>query len=559
MRTLAVESTTMGPEFKSRTRRLQAQRLSKNTVKSERPESPEEFLSLDFSTRCIIAGLQLGKTKVFLRREAFERIESMRSQTYYDASTIIQSNILRYVCRKRFLNLKKATIYLQSVWRMALVTKRKQFMMLIQKTILIQSVWRRAIIRHTVWSCYLEIKNAAITIQRAFKNKYYGTKSAIIIQAWFRGMLQRAAVSRVLISIVKIQALFRGARARFNAIDSSNEENIQVLMRTRMTRMQSFTSAMGHTTPRKLDVKKTPFKVNPNIAVRKTKLYQLIQDENWSEVENILDKHPELAEEVEPSSGELPLHIIARHRGAWSLLVDMILVLYPKALVCRDRMGALPIHHAAAHDNLAALEIVHSAYKDGINEVDSQGRLPIHVAAEFDAVESVKYILAKAPEGAYTMIQSQKATNGGGLPLHVACRNYASIGVITAFLAENFASAKKTDENGDLPLHLLLRCGKSVDQVVVKTLLTCFSAAVTRTDMYGMLPLHIALKSDCKASVINTILVQNPETASVIGPDGHSCLHLAFKHNADDRTILGILNHASEVSYSLLNYNIIFF
>ncbi len=88
-----------------------------------------------------------------------------------------------------------------------------------------------------------------------------------------------------------------------------------------------------------------------------------------------------------------------------------------------------------------------------------------------------------------------------------AGRNHASIGVITALLAENFASAKRTDENGDLPLHLLLRCGEVVDPVVVKTLLTCFSGAVSRTDLNADLPLAIATKCQCSSTVANAILL----------------------------------------------------
>ena len=81
----------------------------------------------------------------------------------------------------------------------------------------------------------------------------------------------------------------------------------------------------------------------------------------------MLDKHPHLAEVTDLRTGELALHKIARHNGAWTLLVDMVLVLFPKALIHRDNMGALPIHHAAAHDNLAALEIIYSAYKEGVH------------------------------------------------------------------------------------------------------------------------------------------------------------------------------------------------
>jgi hypothetical protein len=90
-------------------------------------------------------------------------------------------------------------------------------------------------------------------------------------------------------------------------------------------------------------------------------LFREIQEDNWAMVENIVDKHPELAEASDLKSGELALHKIARHTGAWTLLIDVVHVLFPKGLIHRDNMGALPIHHASAHDNLAALEIVCSA------------------------------------------------------------------------------------------------------------------------------------------------------------------------------------------------------
>jgi hypothetical protein len=58
-----------------------------------RPESEAEFLSLDFASRCAVAGLQLGRTKVFLRREAFDRIEAMRSDKFFSAAATIQKNL----------------------------------------------------------------------------------------------------------------------------------------------------------------------------------------------------------------------------------------------------------------------------------------------------------------------------------------------------------------------------------------------------------------------------------------------------------------------------------
>jgi len=77
--------------------------------------------------------------------------------------------------------------------------------------------------------------------------------------------------------------------------------------------------------------------------------------------------------------------------------------------------------------------------------------------------------------------------------------------------------------------------------------LTCFAAAASRTDKNGDLPLTIAIKSECNQSVVNYLLMQYPDAAKVLDSSGHTNLHLALQHGADDRTMLGLLNHAPEV------------
>lgn len=180
-------------------------------------------------------------------------------------------------------------------------------------------------------------------------------------------------------------------------------------------------------------------------------------------VETLLDKHPQVANIVESTTVELPLQMIAQYASILNLLVNMLLELFPKALIHRNSQRALLIHHATAHDNLAALEIIYSAYKQGINNINCQGRLPIRISAKFDTVNIIKFLLAKAPKGAYTMVHQPPDNSCGGLPLHIACQKYASIGVITALLAEIFSSSKRSNENGYLPLHLILKCREVVE------------------------------------------------------------------------------------------------
>jgi ankyrin repeat protein len=522
---LVVESSVMSPEEQRKRKSRVTTALSLRDKRENdkhgviRPETEEDFLELDFASRCAVAGLQLGRTKVFLRREAFDRIEAMRSDKFYGAAASIQKIFRGKKQREEFLRMKSASVAVQAILRIALAKRRARNL---------QIEIALAAIHH---------RNAARTIQRGYRSfkgrVYVPTEDEIIhavtvIQAKHRGSLARKSVAESRLSMLSYQSLASPVHERAVAPSPRATVVISPPVVQEISRVQ----------PRTLDMN------NPLLF----DLFREIDNENWAMVENILDKNPELAECSDTKTGELALHKIARHNGAWTLLIDMVLVLYPKALIHRDNMGALPIHHAAAHDNLAALEIIFSAYKEGVNENDKMGRLPLHVAANYDAVDAIKFLLSKSPDGAYTMVYRPPAESGGGLPLHIACANHASIGTITALLAENFASAKRADENGDLPLHLLLRCGEVVDPVVVKTLLTCFSGALSRTDMNGDLPLAIAIKFQCRSAVINAILMQYPDAAGVLNGEGHSPLFLAFKHNADDRTIMGLLNHAPDLA-----------
>jgi ankyrin repeat protein len=538
---LVVESSVMTPDDQRRKRKndpTAAMRERRERHNVARPETEEEFLALDFASRCAVAGLQLGRTKVFLRREAFDRIEALRSDKFFNAAATIQKMVRGKMWRDFFIAMRYAAVTIQSIVRMKLCLIRAYDMRMEIASIKIQNCWRRYVSFVFVSEVLLARRYAATMIQRAFR--YHQRRLAVTTEA-----LERA--------ITLIQARARGVSTRRRFHEATRHAFVG---RKSLTPVKP--SPVEEPSPvRERQI--TPVKQPPPETLQPRsstivdgvlllELFREIQNENWAMVENILDKNPELAESPDVKTGELALHKIARHSGAWTLLIDMVLVLYPKALIHRDNMGALPIHHASAHDNLAALEIIYNAYKDGINEVDQMGRLPIHVAATYDAVDAIKFLLAKSPEGAYTMVYRPPADTGGGLPLHIACSNNASIGVITALLAENFASAKRTDENGDLPLHLLLRCGDVVDPVVVKTLLTCFSGALSRTDMHGDLPLSISLKFRCRSAVVNALLMQYPEAAGVLNGDSHSPLFLAFKNNADDRTIMGLLNHAPELA-----------
>ena len=498
-----------------------------------RPETAQEFLSLDFSARCAIAGLQLGRTKVFLRREAFDRIEALRAQKFGKSATAIQK-IVRGRQARAYCEMKMVCVFI--IQRAARHMLARMHMSQMEEMDMAATIIQRCYREHLNHLFYLELDKRLIP-------------AATKIQAVARGANTRMWFFGTLYSVMRLQALVRGclARAYVGRLAAERHQPVSSPLHSFDLRASFERSVSPIHQEETRIVPAEECQAIVEVTSEWSQLQKLVNEENWAAVENALDKHPELAEEMDPSNGEMILHMIARHSNVWTLLVDMVLVLYPKALIHKDAIGALPIHHAAAHDNIAALEIIYSAYKEGVNDVDGSGRQAIHVAAEFDAAEAVKFLLAKAPEGAYTMVHRPTEESGGGLPLHIACRHHSSMSIITSLLAENFSSAKRTDENGDLPLHLLLRNGEVVEQVTVKTLLTCFASAVSRTDKNGDLPLSIAIKHECKPSVVNYLLVQYSDASKLLDGNGHSNLHLAFQHGADDRTMLGLLNHAPEV------------
>ena len=127
-------------------------------------------------------------------------------------------------------------------------------------------------------------------------------------------------------------------------------------------------------------------------------------------------------------------------------------------------------------------------------------------------MNAINFFLEKEPELANAKMKVpilNVSQHGGGIPLHVACRHYSSVHVITALLAENFESAHVRDENGELPLSLILR--RKPDTVVVKTLLAlyppalvCIYFALGFSDSLRIYLLSISLNSSRNISPLKT-------------------------------------------------------
>ena len=83
---VAVSTAAMPPEQRKKRETKKNRRETESSYTTSgisHPETAEEFLLLGFSSRCAIAGLQLGKTKVFL-------IKALRAQKFGKSAVTIQ-------------------------------------------------------------------------------------------------------------------------------------------------------------------------------------------------------------------------------------------------------------------------------------------------------------------------------------------------------------------------------------------------------------------------------------------------------------------------------------
>ena len=184
-------------------------RVQEQSANSEnalaRPETMNEFLKLDFSSRCAISGLQLGQTKVFLRRDAFDFIEAIRNEKFGKNVTKISKTWRRFYTRKYYLYSLTCIVRIQCLFRMARARIQTNELM-------------KAFLE------YLKKKEASRKIAKCYRNHYalsregaelHKKKRAIVkIQGTMRGRLARQQVSVTISCIIKIQSILRRIRRR---------------------------------------------------------------------------------------------------------------------------------------------------------------------------------------------------------------------------------------------------------------------------------------------------------------------------------------------------------
>ncbi|THU71937.1 hypothetical protein C4D60_Mb04t06810 [Musa balbisiana] len=137
-----------------------------------------------------LAGFQIGKTKVFLRAGQMAELDARRAEVLNSAAKTIQNQIRTHILRKQFIALRKATIYVQSLWRRRLAFKLYEGMRRENAAIKVQKNLRR----YKAKKAYTRLRLSVLVLQTGFRflaarNEFRfrkQTKAATVIQSKWR-------------------------------------------------------------------------------------------------------------------------------------------------------------------------------------------------------------------------------------------------------------------------------------------------------------------------------------------------------------------------------------
>jgi ankyrin repeat protein len=324
-----------------------------------------------------------------------------------------------------------------------------------------------------------------------------------------------------------------------------------------------------------------------------------LDDEIALEILNLLveKKCPESVRHTRRDNN-LPIHIAARRQSPefCSILIEA----YPGSERITGVDGMFPFHLACALNAVATAKYLYQLYPECINVSNNNGYYPIHLAAASPkfrgssppetAVEVTQFLLDCDPN-----VALQKADNK--LPLYWVCNEATNEDApeLNAYLkvlqilydahpeavesnevtsnvgsfcqeVQTFINTQLTyarqardqlfmttpDENGQLPLHRVLRDNATITFGSVKLLVKGNPSAVRCPDNTGMIPLHIACQHHETPAVVDYLIGLDSVTSRATDFEHNTALHFACRGAKYD-TITLLLDKYGGVSISKRN------
>jgi hypothetical protein len=225
-------------------------------------------------------------------------------------------------------------------------------------------------------------------------------------------------------------------------------------------------------------------------------------------------------------SGSSPLHMLLRNTTSSIDAALMLIQKYPEALRRAETGGDryLPIHIECANQSRAAiLSKCIEIYPKSLSISGKNDSLPLHLllANHSSSVGNAFMIIDKNPEA----LQCKECVDGSDdkyLPLHIECRYRCRPAILSKCIALYPEALSLSNQNGSLPLHLLLSNISSSVEAVTMVIEKCPTAVKCFETSYlskKYLPIHIECRQQCRSVVLSKFIELYPESLSICDGD----------------------------------------
>lgn len=175
-----------------------------------------------------------------------------------------------------------------------------------------------------------------------------------------------------------------------------------------------------------------------------------------------------------------------------------------------DSVGDVPLHYALKCGvNEDVLKAIIASSPSALVETDREGRTPIHAAFllkkdEPPSLGVVRALLSPPGENAIKLKDSS-----GRLPLHIAAERGAGVETLRLLVDAYVDGCYRTNKDGDLPLHLLIKSGVATTssvELLLRPIMQNESICRIGGSRGTNLPLHVAANYQCSFKILEKLL-----------------------------------------------------
>lgn len=487
-------------------------------------------------------GVQIGKTKVFLRATAFEALEELRYCVLNKAAVTIQANARTFLERNRLVLRLGSILTLQCTVRRMMATIFVRRLRFHQRAISIQSQWRS----YSAWFSYQNTVFITVWCQRFWRGRLVRTKVRAIKD--HLRLNRKAAVEMQQVNCESNGVITSSIKSN----GTEHDEKIQLLSEECKKKDRELEMLR-----KEVDALRENSITQPPTTVSYTSRSSAFGVPFLpSDTSNIFRDTPNM-----PSSNLLDSEMEEKGQyNSFNLSMESSFM---------DNSTTLPLHWAAKSNNYKLLlDEIQNASSDieiSINAVDSKGRTPLHVAVQNSNLEIAKILLsndaifnaqdyagntalhyANSPEMGLLLLEkgsSPNIPNGKGLCcLHLAVqrRDFASIRLLLSYGAD---ANNADDECWYTPLHLIahpesstVKKETSLRGPIAELICEAKSPSIpdlNYQDRDGNTPLHHAASlAEEDVGILISVFIEHGACPKIANNRGQTPIHLFCHNNA---------------------------